>query len=173
MSLETLAFFHVTTDEGDEKKVYAGDVLKAVRRAFPQRDAEFFIVRKLTYASGGVISDPDKQLVRGPAWPRDGSGDERVYNMMHGVEQADEQSGSQDELERMAEWNDSMVGTGGQDDYTAVDRESQLDDAEERLAAAHAEVNRLRVPTLDELNDAEACRMMQDEEASEYLATVR
>ena len=106
-TLETLAFFHVTTDEGDERKVYAGDVLKAVRRAFPRNDAEFFIVKKLTYASGGMVSNPDLQLVRGPAWPEDGSGDERVYNMMHGVEQA--------------------------------------------------EADRLHVPSLDELNDAEAC----------------
>lgn len=136
--LETLAFFQVVTDEGEEKRVYAGDVLKAVRRAFPQENAEFFIVKKLTYASGGVIDYPDQQLVRGPAWPTDGSGDERVYNMMHGV-----------------------------------DRESQLDAAEERLDAARAEVNRLRVPTLDELNDEEACRMMTDEEASEYLAAVK
>ena len=117
--LETLAFFQVTTCQGLEKKVYAGDALKAVRRAFPLWDAEFFIVKKLTYASGGMVSDPDPQLVRGPAWPEDGSGDERVYNMMHGVEQADEQGGSQDELELVVEWNDSMVGTGGQDDYTA------------------------------------------------------
>ena len=117
--LETLAFFQVVTCQGLEKKVYAGDELKAVRRAFPQWDAEFFIVKKLTYASGGMVSDPEPQLVRGPAWPEDGSGDERVYNMMHGVEQADEQSGGQNELELMVEWNDSMVGTGGEDDYTA------------------------------------------------------
>ena len=127
--LETLAFFHVATDEGDEKKVYAGSELKAVRRAFPQENAEFFIVKKLTYASGGVISDPHQQLVRGPAWPKDGSGDERVYNMMHGV-----------------------------------DRESQLDDAEERLAAAQAEVNRLRMPTMEELAYEEQERRELDED---------
>ena len=109
--------------------MYAGSELKAVRRAFPQENAEFFIVKKLTYASGGVISDPHQQPVRGPAWPKDGSGDERVYNMMHGV-----------------------------------DRESQLDDAEERLAAAQAEVNRLRMPTMEELAYEEQERRELDED---------
>tara|TARA_R100000152_G_C6750047_1_gene173673 strand:- start:504 stop:896 length:393 start_codon:yes stop_codon:yes gene_type:complete len=121
--LETLAFFQVVTCQGLEKKVYAGDELKAVRRAFPQWDAEFFIVKKLTYASGGHVISPDPQLIRGPRWPEDGSGDERVYNMMHEKwikhEQERGRMESQSELERMTEWNDSMVGTGGQDDYTA------------------------------------------------------
>ncbi len=106
--LETLAFFHVTTCQGLEKKVYAADALKAVRRAFPLWDAEFFIVKKLTYASGGMVSDPDPQLVRGPAWPEDGSGDERVYNMMHGVEQADEQSSAMTVRQFRAAMKDEM-----------------------------------------------------------------
>ena len=90
MSLEKLAYFHVTTCQGKERQVYAGNEIKAVRRAFPQWDAEFFIVKKLTYRTGGHIVNPDPQLIKGPRWPEDGSGDARVYNMMHRVEQVDE-----------------------------------------------------------------------------------
>ena len=159
-NLETLAFFHVTTCGGFEGKVYAGSELKAVRRAFPKLDAEFFIVKKLTYASGGKVSDPDLQLVRGPSWPKDGSGDERVYNMMHPADE--ERMPTLAELAQEEQERRQL-----DEDFANASHNSQVQEFDATVAMQAG------MTELDRLNDEEACRMMNEEDASEYLATVR
>jgi hypothetical protein len=150
-NLETLAFFRVTTCQNVETKVYAGSELKAVRRAFPELDAEFFFVKKLTYASGGKVRDPDLQLVRGPRWPKDGSGDERVYNMMYGVEQAN-----------VAIQNAQTIGDVGEEGEPTLAELAQEEQERMQLDVDFAQAG---MTELDKLNDEEAARCMNEEDA--------